>query len=251
MKNIFNIIALVGIIWGCAGEKSAFDGGFSGGNTGQGGSLARFTIVNNYLYTVDKNTLKAFKINDTKNPILSSITKINAFAETIFPFKNHLLIGTRTGMFIYNLENPEIPRYLSNYTHFASCDPVVAEGNYAYVTLRNGTPCMRGQNQLDILDISNLSQPTLVKSYQMTNPHGLGTNKNVLFLCEGDNGLKVFDKSDPLNIKELQNLKDIKSLDVIPLTDRLIVTGRDGINQYEYNQKGEMKLLSKMAIDLN
>ncbi|MGL4630714.1 MAG: LVIVD repeat-containing protein [Leadbetterella sp.] len=216
---------------------------------GRGGSTARFTIVNDYLYTVDNNTLKAFNISDVKNPTLTATTQINALAETIFPFKNHLLIGTRTGMFIYNLNTPEKPQYLSNYTHFVSCDPVVAEGNYAYVTLRNGTPCQRGQNQLDVLDISNLSKPTLIKSYQMINPHGLGTNKNILFICEGNNGLKVLDKSDPFNIKEIQFLKDIKSVDVIPLTDRLIVTGDGGIRQFEYTQKGEMKLLSKINIE--
>ncbi len=243
-------IALVTFLLACEG-KSVSNSDFNGGSSGQSGSLARFTITGNYLYTVDNSTIKTFKISETKNPTYLGSVKINAFAETIFPFKNHLLIGTRTGMQIFNLVNPEKPELLSIYQHFASCDPVVADGNFAYVTLRNGTPCQRGINQLDVIDISSMSKPIFVKSYQMVNPHGLGISGNTMFLCEGENGFKVLDKTDPLNIKELNYTRDLKSQDVIPLSDHIIVTGTNGISQYKYTKDGEMKLLSTIAVDQN
>ena len=37
-----------------------------------------------------------------------------------------------------------------------SCDPVVVQGDYAFVTLRGGTECQGFSNQLDIIDISTL-----------------------------------------------------------------------------------------------
>lgn len=247
--HLFIFILLSALVFSCKGDASSSDISPNIGS-GTGGSLARFTISKNHLYTVDSHSLKVFNINDATNPNYIGKVSINAFAETIFPFKNNLLVGTRTGMYIFNLSQPEKPIQEGVFQHFASCDPVVAEGNYAYVTLRNGTPCQRGQNQLDILDISQLNNPRLVKSIQMLNPHGLGVRENVLFVCEGDNGLKVFDRTNPVEIKETQFLKDVKSLDVIPLSNRLIVTGKDGIYQYEYTNSGEMTLLSKIPTGL-
>jgi hypothetical protein len=134
------------------------------------------------------------------------------------------------------------------YAHFASCDPVVAEGDFAYVTLRNGTPCMRGQNQLDILNISNLSNPILLKSIPLVNPHGLGVNGNVLFVTEGDEGLRVFDRTDPTDPKLLKFMSNIAAFDVIPSDKTVIVTGRDGVYQFAYTQQGDLDQLSKIAV---
>jgi hypothetical protein len=242
------VILIVFWAFSCRSDSSGFGSVSPNSGSGVGGSLARFTIVQNHLYVVDSRSLKVFDINDAANPSYLGKSNINAFAETIFPFKDKLLVGTRTGMYIFSIAQPQSPVQVGVFQHFASCDPVVAEGNYAYVTLRNGTPCQRGQNQLDILDISQATNPVLVNSVQMLNPHGLGINGNVLFVCEGSNGLKVFDRTNPVEIKQIQFLQDIKSLDVIPLTNRLIVTGNDGVYQYEYNAKGEMVLLSKLPI---
>ncbi len=252
MKNLkYLYLVFSAIIISCKGDSSGFASSVSPNlGSGIGGSLARFTISKNHLYIVDSRSLKVFNISDAANPIDLGKTTINAFAETIFPFKDNLLVGTRTGMYIFNLNQPEKPTQIGVFQHFASCDPVVAEGNYAYVTLRNGTPCQRGQNQLDVLDISQLTNPRLVKSVPMINPHGLGLRDNILFVCEGDNGLKVFDRTNPVEIKQTQFLKDVKSIDVIPLQNRLIVTGKDGIYQYDFNAKSEMNLLSKMAVEL-
>ena len=34
----------------------------------------------------------------------------------------------------------------------------------------------------------------------MTNPHGLTKDNNLLFICDGKDGLKMYDAADPLNI---------------------------------------------------
>jgi hypothetical protein len=221
--------------------------GVSSSSSGIGGSTARFTIVDDYLYIVDNASLKTYEIKNSNNPNFIRKVNLQTTVETIFPFKNHLLIGTQTGMYIYSLSYPDNPKYKSVYNHIVSCDPVVADGNYAYVTLRSGTNCRRGMNLLDVIDIANMSSPKLIKSYSMQNPHGLGVDGKWLFVCEGDYGLKMMDKSNPLDIKELKFFQDVKSLDVIPNENTLIVTGKDGIYQYGYNAQNEVKLLSKIA----
>jgi hypothetical protein len=59
-------------------------------------------------------------------------------------------------MYIYRSETNGNIVYASTYSHIASCDPVVAQGDYAYVTLStNGTRCWCGVNQMDVIKISN------------------------------------------------------------------------------------------------
>ena len=152
-------------------------------------------------------------------------------------------------MYIYNTIQPGSPKQVGFYSHIQSCDPVVAQGNYAYVTLRSGTPCRTAAvNSLDVVDISNLASPKLLKSYSMINPRGLGADGDLLFVGEGDFGLRVMDISDPTNVRQVQYFDSTKSYDVIPYQKRLLVTGPDGIYQYGYADVKQLKLLSKIPV---
>src|SRR5690606_17463000 len=131
-----------------------------------------------------------------------------------------------------------------------SCDPGVVNGNHAYVTLRSGNECSGFTNQLDGVDISDITNPVLDKTYPMHNPHGLGIAHDVLFLCERTGGGKLFYKSDPLKISDylIKHYKDIHAFDVIPLPDVLLMIGEDGLAQYDYSDINDIKLLSVLAV---
>lgn len=232
-----------------------FDGNFrnaessgSGHPTGKGGSMARFTIVGNYMYSVDRMNLQVFDISVAENPRPWSKVNIGWDIETIFPFQNKLFIGSMTGMFIYDISNPIYPSYLSQFNHARTCDPVVAEDNTAYVTLRSGTRCGGDQNQLDILDISNLTSPKLIKTYPMQGPNGLAVDNQTLFICDGAAGLKVFDASNPKEIQLLDWESDIIPYDVILLGSSALVIGDYGFYQYDYSDPKNLKLLSKISV---
>ncbi|MDP4662451.1 MAG: hypothetical protein NWS74_02205, partial [Salibacteraceae bacterium] len=163
-----------------------------------------------------------------------------------------LFVGTTTGMMIYDLANPMSPAFLTTFTHASSCDPVVVEGDIAYVTLRSGTECQGFTNQLDVINVSDFSNPSLIKSYPMTNPHGLGIDNGTLFICDGDAGLKVFDASDANRIdeNELSHFENINAYDVIPLGNVLLMVGADGFYQYDYSDVQNIQLLSVIPVIL-
>ena len=153
-------------------------------------------------------------------------------------------------MHIYSLENKEEPNYISSYEHVTSCDPVVVQDSYAYVTLRGGSECMGFNNQLDIVDISNLNNPRLFKTYEMINPHGLGVDGNCLFISEGEYGIKMYDKTDLDDLRLIKHFDDIGSLDVIPFQGVLMVIGSDGFHQYNYDcENAEMSYISTIPIE--
>jgi hypothetical protein len=222
----------------------------SGSPVGKAGSTAKFGLLNNYLYTVNNSRLHTFDIGQLTAPQWKSVTSVPAMVETIFPYKDHLYFGTTTGLFIFDVANPEQPAYKGIYSHVTSCDPVVVENDIAYVTLRSGRTC--GANvtdQLDVIDVKNPAQPVLKKTYQMSSPYGLGIDEGKLFVCEGSNGLRFLDAADPMNIKTLATAVSTKSYDVIPQSNKvLLVTGPGGIYQYDYSDMANPKLLSKIAV---
>lgn len=220
---------------------------------GQGGSMARFTIADNYLYCIDNTDMNLVDISTPSSPVIWGKQTIGFNIETIFPYEDKLFIGSRNGMYIYDNSNPSSPTHISTYQHITSCDPVVVEGNYAYVTLRSGTPCQGFTESLEVIDISNPSAPVLVKEYQMYNPHGLGIDNGILFICDGAAGLKVFDAADPMKIDEnlLKHYGTVQAYDVIPVNgtnDVLIMIGADGLYQYDYNDLDNIHLISSIPV---
>ena len=220
------------------------------GVPGVGGSMARFTIVNDYLYTVGYSELSSFNIS---NPVSPSLVKKNNMGwniETIYPFKDKLFIGSTTGMFIYNITNPSSPEKLGQFSHVRSCDPVIADDNYAYVTLRSGTVCQGFSNQLEVLNVTNPLSPALIKIYPMSNPYGLSKDGSLLFICDGDDGVKVYDAAD-VNALGLKNNIQLKgTYDVIAFNKTAIVVAKDGLYQYDYTDVNNIKLLSRMGLKL-
>lgn len=222
----------------------------NGSGPGVGGSLARFTIREDRLFLIDGSDLVSVNISSEQSPVESNRTVVSWDMETIFPYKDKLFIGAMTGMHIMDVSSPDAPSYVGRYQHINSCDPVVVDDQYAYVTLRSANTCQGGANLLEVINIENPSSPFLVKSYPMTNPHGLGIDETTLFLCDGADGLKTFDASDVMTIDAnmLNHYKDIQATDVIPFNNLLMMIGEDGIFQYDYSDPKNMKLLSRIAI---
>lgn len=234
-----------------AGGSDATNNSQGGGTIGVGGSMARFTIAQNFLYAVGHHSMQLFDLSIPENPQNTKEIDLGWGIETIFPYQNNLFIGSTTGMHIYDNQDPANPTFLSTYQHIMSCDPVVVEDNYAYVTLRTDNTCQQGINALQVIDISNLSNPTLVKSYDMQHPHGLGIDTGTLFLCEGDFGLKVFNAQDPNQIDQnlIRHFTNMNAYDVIPLGDILLMIGKDGLYQYDYTDPQNLTLLSVIPVN--
>lgn len=206
-------------------------------SSGIGGSMAQFTIIDNHLYTVDYKSLKVFNLADAANPVLLETINLGVGIETIYPQNDNLFIGTQNGVIIYDVSNPRDPQKISEFNHITSCDPVVANDQFAVATLRGGTPCNGNINELNVIDISNLSTPNLVATQTLTQPFGLGfskTDENIVYVCDGYGGLKAFNISDLNNIKMVMHLENIEAIDVIAAdANHLVVLSRQGIYQFE------------------
>ncbi len=214
---------------------------------GQGGSMARFAIVNNYMYAVSTYQLSTLSLAQPQQPVVQNTIYIGGGIETIYPFQDKLFIGSQSSMMIYNIANPQLPVRMGAFAHANVCDPVITDGNYAYVTLRNGTACNSFTNQLDVVNVQNLMQPALVKSYPLTNPHGLSKDGQWLFICDGKDGLKCFDATNASSLLLKTTIPMAETYDVICYNKKAIVSAKDGLYQYDYNDMNNIKLLSKIG----
>jgi hypothetical protein len=225
--------------------------GVSGSGVGVGGSMARFGIKDQVLYVLDQNTLKVFDITNKTNPAKHNDIYPGWGVETMFLTDKTMFLGTTTGMVIYDITIPLSPQSRTFFSHARSCDPVIVDNNLAYITLRTGTNCGGSANTLSVVNVENLNSTKLVSTYAMVNPHGLGKSGDLLFICDGSAGLKVYNASDPLKISDhlIYTYPNINAYDVIPVGNILVLIGDDGLYQYDYSNIMNISLLSSILVE--
>lgn len=227
MKRIILLLAIFFLCFSCDNDSDTSGSTFT--ESGQGGSLARFALYQDYLYVVDDTNLNVFSITDLENPVQVNTVPIGFDIETLFSYKAYLYIGSRNGMFIYDVANPEEPIFLSDVQHFTACDPVIANDTHAFVTLHSNIGCGTNVNLLEIYDVTDVTNPVLVSSRNLTRPIGIGLYDDYLFVC--DDEVKVFDVSDPENSQLVTSI-DVSAFDVIINSGILVLIGENGLYQF-------------------
>jgi hypothetical protein len=217
------------------------------GSSGDGnaGSLAIFALKGDYLYTVDSGNLNVFSLINTAEPTKVNQINVGFNIETLFSNGDYLFIGSRNGMFIYTIENPENPTYLSSAQHFTSCDPVIANETHAFVSLHSNNNCGSNINVLQVYDIIDQSNPILVHQRTLTNPKGIGLYHNYLIVCDDD--LKIFDiqnPNEPILVKAINK----NCFDVIIKNDDLYAIGKQGLYRFLLNQNDITNVILKSEV---
>lgn len=249
MKNIYRaMLAGLVILTGCEGGGSSSESGSTTDSTG--GSRARMTLIGDYLYAISGADVQLMDISTPESPNFWNRIGLAWDIETLFPYGDYLLVGSETGVHILDNSTLGSPQYLSEFTHARSCDPVVAANDIGYVTLSAEARCWSAtaSSQLDVLDLSDMSNPTLIKTYPMQAPTGLAVSGQWLFVCDGRAGLKVFDNTDPLNLTVQDQLPDINCFDLIAKDNTLYISTTDTLLQYDYSNV-PLTLISEYQVD--
>lgn len=234
-------------LFACTDDGGDFSPSESGG-TGTAGSFASFVIVGEHLYALNGTQVKTFALSANGEMTLTNELELFSTLETLFPYGDMLLVGSQQGVFFLDRTNPSQLERISVYRHITSCDPVVASGTIAYSTLRS-TRCRFGNvDQLDVIDFSDIDNPTVIRSYPSVEPLGLGLRGQFLFLCESG-GLSMYDTADPANLEKMDELMfdDAIAIDVIPTDQFLIVTTNKGIYNVQFADTGDMRVIGQIT----
>lgn len=238
------------------GDLAMFNSSSSSGGTttttspgsGVAGSMARFAISSDYLYCLSTPSMLLFNIENASQPVDNGIIPSLWNAETLFPYNQYLFVGSTNGVSIYNNSNPSSPYLISTVTHVTGCDPVVVQDNYAYSTIHAGNLCGQNFNEMNVIDISDIQHPVISKTYDLTNPYGVGIDGNALFVCDDVAGLKMYDASVPTSLVLKQTVQAGATRDVIPLGGILLLVSLDGLYEFDYST-GDLTQLSFIPIN--
>lgn len=250
-KNETSFIAFSSWLSSFGGGIMSSPGSVSTGSTnGIAGSNSRFAIQNNYLYCVTNSELHIFNISNASNPSTTNVKSIGWEIETIYPFKDKLFIGARTGMSIYDVSSPTNPTYISGFSHARLCDPVIADDTHAYLTLHaSENICAGTQNELNVLDIADITKPTLLTRVNLTKPQGLSKHNNVLMVCDDNSGVRVFNVLNPANPQLITTIPLKAAYEVILINGIALVTAKDGLYQYNYTNINNIQPLGKVSFE--
>ncbi|GAB3831287.1 LVIVD repeat-containing protein [Hymenobacter jeollabukensis] len=212
------------------------------------GARARFVALGNALYVIDGQQLQILDLGPTgtSTPAVAQTLALGVNIETIYPAGSYLFVGTPAGMFLFDVSLPLQPRSAGYYAQAASCDPLVVDGRWAYLTLRQDRSCGNSPNQLQVVDLDDPTRPTLVRTYPLTHPYGLTVDSARLFVC--DEGLRVFDLRTAPTLAPLDAFA-MDAREVTPTPNGLLVTGKTGLYQCRYEARSHsLRLLSVIPV---
>lgn len=205
------------------------------------GTMNKITTMNSYAYVVGNAEVFVFLDNTNQMQMVNRISTQSSEIETIYPYNDYLYLGAQSSMELLNTDNPEHPCHVSTYWHQTACDPVLPSGNVAYLTLRSAdnSGCSGDDNTLEIIDMTNETEPSQLNSITMASPYGMGIDGNYLWVGQGSNGLTLLNNTDPTNPTVIKTFSNV-AYDVIPnpyQANAIYVTGDNGMELYtvDYN----------------
>lgn len=217
------------------------------GSTGTAGSMAGMVLIKDHLYAiVEMHNLGIVDISNAAEPKADTSFFAGFDLETVFPFEDKLFLGSATGMFMYDVSDPAHPASLGQFTHGRACDPVISDGQFAYVTLHAGDGCGGDANELNVIDISNIQNSQLVKTYQLTKPTGLSKDGNLLFVCD-DTEVKIFNAEKAGALQLIQKIASNAPYDILTGNNKAMVVCSNGLYQYDYSDLKNIRLLSFLS----
>ncbi|MEZ4908189.1 MAG: hypothetical protein R2771_11260 [Saprospiraceae bacterium] len=239
MKKFTYFLVLIFLVAACSKESESIDV-----NSTLSGSYSTLLPIGNYLYAINKRQLATFDMTDKNNPVLLDNQDVGFDIENLYYSMGVLFIGSSQNLHIFEIGDDGIPFRKSQVNYFdfenmCSKDPVIVNGNIAYVTLSQSIDdtenCIRGYiaNELRIYNIDNLESPILLSTLNLAVPKGLALKDDILFVCEYYNGVSVIDVSDKTNPVKIAELYGFQSYDVIIKDDLLIVVGPTEIREFD------------------
>ncbi len=85
-----------------------------------------------------------------------------------------------------------------------------------------------------------------MKTYPFDNPRGLAKEGNVLFICDGNAGLKILNAADANNITSLSTILGFEANDVIVNNGLAIVVASDGLYFIDYRNVFNATIVGKL-----
>jgi hypothetical protein len=199
--------------------------------------------VNDQLLVLDSQSIIQYDIKEGGEFEFRHEVAIDPGMETIHANGAYVLVGSNSAVYFLRFNSFGTLELVSSYEHLTSCDPVVASNGIAYSTLRSTGCRFNGAELLDVIDFSDIENPTLIKSYSTHAPYGLALNEQFLFVCEYG-GITMYDRSNAEELVQVDFLEveGQTPIDLILRGNNMVVRTMDGVMNVGFTVEGEMEV---------
>ncbi|MBY8993493.1 MAG: hypothetical protein KGD59_03015 [Candidatus Heimdallarchaeota archaeon] len=175
------------------------------------GDIKSISVTNDTIFLADfsKPKIIALNITDVENP--TQIGEIIDYSPIGNCWKTlaHMLTEQgedilfcadyRLGLFCFNVTNKSQPELIGSFDTNCLAWALDVEGGYAYICSRREYPYY--PSRLEIINITNTTNPTLVGKYDYLNDtiRDVKVSGGYAYLCLARNGLLILDVHDPTN----------------------------------------------------
>lgn len=233
----------------------------SGG--GQPGSLASMVVAKDQLHILNNDKIVSFDLSGEMLLQGKVSSELDLWQASTLHVHNerYLMVGTDTGVGIYQVsgleEDTQSLEFVSRFDHVTAEDPVIANGDTGYFTLRDGNQNMASdRDSVGVIDLADIEQPTLItENNALKEPFGLAFYQGQLFVCDKASGLSIFqvisdDNEKVIGLDYLASYANYECNDIIIKNGLLILTDGNGITQLRINGD-QLDFVSQLPIFSN
>jgi len=256
MKNLVYLFIII-LLSSCGDDLGSSAGDSSTSSNTQSGSYANMLVVSGFLYAISESQIITFSLENPESPEEIHRRDLAFGVESMFHRSGILFIGSQESMFIFEIGADGIPDFKSktDYTfefELTPCDPVVANESTAIASLSSREvdgPCgSLTINEIRFYDIMDITSPQLFETIAMSQPKGLALDGDYLFVCEANDGLKVFDISNLQEIELIFHHPDLKTFDAIATGSILLVVGPTALYEFDYQDISNIHLVGSFDL---
>ncbi len=246
MKNLSFFLVFSFLFSSCTDYESTKIGVAENTNTQLPGNSSAMITYEDHIYTVDHDYLRVLSIEDNNH--LKEVFKVyvGTGIETVFAYEDYLYLGARTSIYIYDVKIKKQPVLSGTNRHFVAEDPVIVSGNRAYVTLKTGTENNNPAGFLEVVDVTNKTDPNTIARVSQKFPNGLGISEDVLYVCNAKFGIDVFELNITEHVKFYKNVPTDPVYDCIITNNVLIGQTKKGLVYYNIANKLNPVLIQKV-----
>ena len=174
-------------------------------------------VDGNNIYLTNNRGVDILDISDISNPRKISTIRIQDGAFGIYVEDGVAYIAGETGLTITDVSDPEHPEIIGSFYDGGVNRNVRIRGSYAYVT--------DYEDGLEIVDISNLSNPVMVGRYSLVDARGVEVVGDIAYVTSSGTGLRVLNISNPDDPKIIKRVPGTGSAASICVHDDQIYLG--------------------------
>lgn len=210
------------------------------------------------LYEVDAGSITTYDYSDSASPEIVQRLVFNFEVQYANLSIDHIIVMSDENLHVLEIGPLGIPVMTMVVSHqsferrLTICDQLLFDQDILYVSPSESSPISTcfpaSDNTLRLYVVDALESPRLVDTKLLTAPGKMLIDGVLLFVADGNGGVRVYDRTNPADIKEINHIAEQIAVDIALRDNLLTVLGKDDVRVYNYSNPSDISLVSIFTI---